>query len=98
MKKLLILLLIPAFFSFSMPGNKAKKTYSRTNLTMAITTENIIKTLIEKYGTEHKIIIEKGVKQAASLWTEADGDEKAFSEFCTTYYAKPGDEKKALFE
>lgn len=98
MKKLLILLLIPAFFSFSLPGNKTKKTYSRTNLTMAITTENIIKALIEKYGAEHKTIIEKGVKQAASLWTEADGDEKAFSEFCTTYYAKPGDEKKALFE
>ncbi len=98
MKKLLILLLIPAFFSFSLLGNKAKKTYSRTNLTMAITTENITKTLIEKYGAEHKIIIEKGVKQAASLWTEADGDEKAFSEFCTTYFAKPGDEKKALFE
>ncbi|NTW32946.1 MAG: hypothetical protein HGB12_10010, partial [Bacteroidetes bacterium] len=42
--------------------------------------------------------IEKGVTQAAALWTDKDGDDKVFENFCYDNYVKPGAEQKALFD
>ena len=103
MKKLFILLVIPAFFAFNLKNKTSENKISqkikpRTNLTMAIATEEIIKALTDKFGAENKAKIERGVTQVAALWTPADGDVAALKEFCITNYAKPGADQKALFD
>ncbi len=42
--------------------------------------------------------IEKGIKQAASLWREEDGTADDFAELCSTYSAKTAAERKAIFD
>ena len=103
MKKLFILLVIPAFFAFNFKSRSSDNKTSqmlkpRTNLTMAVVTDEIIKALTDKYGAENKAKIEKGVTQVAALWTPADGDAAAMKEFCISNYAKPGADQKALFD
>lgn len=62
-------------------------------------TENSIQTaidsLIRKHGSATNVLIQKGVKHAASLWTDADGSDSEFISFCTGNFI--GDPKsKAL--
>jgi len=42
--------------------------------------------LIEKHGPEQDVRIERGIKQAADLWTEADGSPEDFADFCDKYF------------
>lgn len=42
--------------------------------------------------------MERGVKQAASLWTDEDGSAEEFRTFVNTHYAKTEEERTALFE
>ena len=42
--------------------------------------------------------MERGVKQAAALWREEDGDAEAFQAFVATHYAATQEERDALFE
>ena len=42
--------------------------------------------------------MERGVKQAASLWREEDGTKEEFQAFIQEYYAKTEEERQALFE
>jgi len=50
------------------------------------TVDTVIKVLLSKYGDTQKERIEKGVKQAAALWTAADGDDTAFRDLCLKYF------------
>ena len=45
-----------------------------------------------------KHIIERGVQQAASFWTEKDGTATEFTRFCKEHFCKDLNEKTALFE
>lgn len=42
--------------------------------------------------------MERGVKQAAALWTKEDGSAEEFRAFVEAHYAKTEEERKALFE
>ena len=53
--------------------------------------------LVEKYGSENKMLIKKGVAHTASLWRESDGDVKSFEEFCISNYISDADEKDLVF-
>ena len=43
-------------------------------------------------------VIERGVKQVAEFWTEADGSKEDFSIFCIQNICKTQDEKRQLFD
>ena len=45
-------------------------------------TDQACKILIERLGEEHRSRIEAGVNRCGSFWTEADGDQSAFEDFC----------------
>jgi hypothetical protein len=103
MRKLFILLALPFIFAFSQSGTNstkqtAMKLKARTMLSVVLSTNDIIKALVDKYGEANKFKIEKGVKQCAALWTDKDGDANAFQDFCITNFAKPGDDQKKLFD
>lgn len=48
----------------------------------AATVEKVTKSLIDKYGNDNKMRIEKGVAQAAALWIDSDGKAEDFEKFC----------------
>jgi hypothetical protein len=50
------------------------------------TVDSVVIKLTAKFGDSQKVRIEKGVKQAASLWTEKDGKEADFKELCENYF------------
>lgn len=54
--------------------------------------------LFEKYGESVKERIDKGVFQAATLWTEADGSEDDFVAFCQAQFIAEKDALKIFFE
>lgn len=43
------------------------------------------------------MLVERGVKQAAALWTAADGTERDFDNFCNAHFCKTLAEKTLLF-
>jgi len=98
MKKILIFMAIPVLVSFNFPDKNLKNKYSENMSIKTVIIEKIVSTLTEKYGLLYKEKIEKGVKQAYAFWTEADGDENVFENFCYDNYAKPGEEQKVLFD
>jgi len=103
MKKLLILLAIPAFFAFANPSQQHEKATTaklctRPGFSMVVTVDEIIKALTDKYGDTYKTMIDKGVRQVAALWEETDGTMNDLKAFCLENYTKPGDDQKALFD
>ena len=42
-------------------------------------------------------MVNRGITQTASLWTEADGTEEEFMQFCLTHFCKTPSEKELLF-
>ena len=44
------------------------------------------------------VLAERGVRQVAALWQEADGTELDFKELVTTHYAASAEEKKVLYD
>lgn len=60
--------------------------------------ENTIAALTEAFGESHTGRIEKGVRQAAALWRDADGSEKEFSDFCLQHFIGDPQELDVVFE
>lgn len=60
------------------------------------TIQSVIKMLSEK-NPPSKTDIEKGVRQVARLWQEADGDTETFRSFCLENYISDPAEKEAVF-
>ncbi|RMF58559.1 MAG: hypothetical protein D6748_08370 [Calditrichaeota bacterium] len=60
--------------------------------------QSVAQQLITEHGTEHRSIIEKGVLQVAERWTEEDGTEKDFSNFCLENFISSPSERQILFE
>lgn len=56
-----------------------------------------IDTLVSRYGTDRKPLIEKGVRQTASLWMSSDGTQQDFQSFCLTYYQGDPAEREKIF-
>ena len=61
------------------------------------TTDTIIKVLAAKYGGSQKARIEKGINQAAALWTEKDGKDADFKDLCLKYFVGDPAKLELLF-
>jgi hypothetical protein len=99
MKKL-ILLLIPMALLLSQckqPSNTMEQKNSVQFITK-VTTDSIVAKLVKLNGESNKTLIEKGVNQVAALWTEKDGTEKEFEEFCLKNYIASPEMKEKMFQ
>ena len=85
MKKWMLLLAMPFLFSFAGCGKKAGNTGNAAvkSYIQQATVDKVVKTLTDKYGGPEKLRIERGVAQAANLWSETDGKAEDFEKFCT---------------
>jgi hypothetical protein len=57
----------------------------------------VIDSLTNKFGKDNMQGIQKGVTQAAGLWTEKDGSENEFLKFCMESYVAEKNERHSLF-
>ncbi|NLX27824.1 MAG: hypothetical protein GXY59_02525 [Bacteroidales bacterium] len=57
-----------------------------------------IKALTEKHGDAASFRIDRGVRQAASLWRETDGNAADFEKFCTDQFVAGAPELEALYK
>jgi len=94
---LILLSLILIIFTQCTDKCGEKQTIDMKNIT-EMTTQKVQNSLIEKYGSENKDLIERGVAHAASLWRTSDGSEAEFENFCTDNYINTSDEKHMVFE
>lgn len=97
-KKLFFLLFISIFiFSCTKTQQEGSKTNMGTSNITQITIDKVINDLIEKYPNADKDRIKKGVEQTAALWTEKDGDEAAFVDFCLEKFVADTQKLDELF-
>ncbi|HLN52298.1 MAG TPA: hypothetical protein VK212_01230 [Lentimicrobium sp.] len=79
-KRLLPLILVTVFIG-TVFTSMASTAVDKGNIDKA-TMEKVQADLLKKYGDGAKFRIDRGVKQAASLWRESDGTPQDFEAFC----------------
>lgn len=79
-------------------GNDMKQTPDATGFVSVTTIDQVIAGLVEKHGESNRFRIERGVKQAASLWRESDGTAEEFASFCKDKFVADEDARKVLFD
>ena len=57
-----------------------------------------IKQLVEKYGEQDKVRMEKGVTQMAMLWESKDGTKAEFTQYCLDNYIADPAVRERVFE
>jgi hypothetical protein len=57
-----------------------------------------VNAITEKYGSENKDLIQRGVDQAASLWRTSDGIPEEFEAFCLDNYIAENAQKEIVFK
>ena len=87
MKKYLLLLLPLALILSQCKQKESNAQKEAVQYIKQGTVDTVIKVLVTKYGDSQKVRIDKGVKQAATLWTEKDGNDAAFNDLCLKYFA-----------
>lgn len=65
---------------------------------MDATIQQVIDTLVQKHGSESLPRIQKGVAQVAAFWTENDGSESEFIDFCRNHFISDPAELDKLFQ
>ena len=65
---------------------------------MTMATQTPVDKLVAKYGEAQRPAIERGVRQVASFWRSEDGNEAAFQEFVSGYYAGDPATRDELFK
>ena len=60
--------------------------------------QQALTSLQQTYPNADLVLAERGVRQVAALWQEADGTETDFVELITTHYAATAEEKKVLYD
>ena len=60
--------------------------------------QQALTTLTQTHPNADLSLAERGVRQVAALWQEADGTESDFVELVTTHYAATAEEKKVLYD
>jgi len=89
--KNILIIIASILFIFSCTVN-AQQAKEEPKIMITDTIKNeLVTRLVEKYGAAQKARIEKGINQAAALWTKEDGTPEEFSQFCLNNYL--GDEK-----
>jgi len=65
---------------------------------MKKTIKSTVDSLVARNGKSQLLLIEKGVIQAAGLWTKEEGSETDFQRFCIENYIASDSERSAAFE
>ena len=60
--------------------------------------QKALTSLQQTYPNADLVLAERGVRQVAALWQEADGTETDIVELVTTHYAATAEEKKVLYD
>ena len=60
--------------------------------------QQALTSLQQTYPNADLVLAERGVRQVAALWQEADGTESDFVELVTAHYAATAEEKKVLYD
>ena len=60
--------------------------------------QQALTSLQQTYPNADLVLAERGVRQVAALWQEADGTETDFVELVTIHYAATAEEKKVLYD
>ncbi len=83
MKNFVLFLAIVGLLGFTQCQPKNKKMNTKKNFITEQTVEKTQKALVDKYGKTLTERINRGVQQAASLWTQKEGKQEDFEKFCT---------------
>lgn len=86
----LVLALAPAYAQT--PEEQAKQFIDES------TQSKMIQALVEKYGQNQPLRIERGVKQVASFWRKEDGNAEEFATFCLNNYVDTPQKLDELFQ
>src|SRR3989339_13677 len=97
MKTSLIIFLVAFAMIFTQCKKMDNMEVSQMSAIDNTTIDNTIKELLNKYGNKNEFRIEHGVKQAASLWVQADGSPEEFKKFCIEYFINTDEELDKLF-
>lgn len=73
-------------------------TREASTLDVSNISESAVSTAISQTSASDKALLEKGVRQAAFLWREADGTEEEFCEFVKSAYVPDAEGRKLLFD
>lgn len=92
-----ILILISLVFLLGCGQDKTKKIEEKSPIEETVVTE-LINTLLETHGETHKFRIERGVKQAATLWRNSDGTIEDFKNFVIENFIYDEAELNLVFE
>jgi hypothetical protein len=57
----------------------------------------LVEELVRQHGQGHRTRIERGLRQAASLWTDTDGDAAAFAKFAREHFISNATDLDAAF-
>jgi len=99
MNKLQIILLLSLLFTFSIQCKEKDNMQTKTdekNISEQMITETVT-ALTDTLGVDFKALIERGVKQTASLWRTTDGTSEDFKAFCLENFITDAEEKKSVF-
>lgn len=99
MKNLTRLLTVPVVLLLVQctPGSQKKGSPAISNIQES-SCQAIVDSLVAKHGDAERARIEKGVKQAAFLWREADGKPEDFADFCKENFISGESGLKQLFD
>ena len=99
MKKYVIIATLTLFCMAQLPAS-AQKRSDKSGVTYISTSivDKTIKDLVAKHGSTYNSLIERGVKQMASLWQKEDGEENAFHNFAMEKYISDPAKRLQLFE
>ena len=91
MKRIIIITMVMGFLGF---GCKTVNQKAISDVTVNAT----ITQLVEKYGGQEQVRMEKGVKQMAALWESKDGTKEEFTAYCLENYVADAAVRERIFE
>ncbi|MEI6682739.1 MAG: hypothetical protein WCO44_08930 [Bacteroidota bacterium] len=99
MKKLTLLFLLPLSFILTQckPAGQPGQANS-VQVVKPATIDSIMMKITKHDAGVSKARMEKGIKQAAALWTNADGSEKDFEALCLQYFVTDPAKLEKLFQ
>jgi hypothetical protein len=97
MKKLIPAMIVLVAIAFYSCDTEKSKTEKMSSMKLS-GIEDAISQLKNKNPNASELRIERGVQQAASFWTEADGSEEEFIQFCLNHFEASEEGQRTLYD
>lgn len=94
---LFISVLVTVFVSCNTTPSNKTTDMQKKNFISPANANNVISLMKDSLGKDAEFRIERGVKQVANLWSEGDGTEEEFAQFCKTNFAADDVQLEKLF-